>query len=594
MPLNIIAVLLMLYWQVGISFLAGVALCLMCVPFNQWLSGRIIKYDVQYYEHRDERVKVITELLNGVRTVKLAALEDFFTRKIAKIRNKEIYNIKRLKYLDAFCVYIWAALPVLLGVAIFTSYASLGHPVTAATVFTVLCYVNLLIGPLNSFPWIMNTLIEAFVSFKRLNNYFALKNFDVDAFYSETGNSTPSDLGEHSEHSDASPRGREDNPTAVKIQNAVFSYGRKGEEIENVKSFMVRFCLQALCMSHEAKNPDPEPNNKGFQKLQNINLNINHGNFIGVFGKVGSGKTSLLSAIIGEMNKLTGGVKSAATGRGFGYVPQESWLQTGTIRDNILLGSCYDKAWYEKVIKACALVDDLHTLADKDLTQVGERGITLSGGQKARVNLARALYKNFDVYLLDDPMSAVDAHVAAHIYNKCIRGVLKDKTVILCTHHVQYLREADSVVNLEGGYITAVGKPAKVLPENCGEVKQEENEELTEHVQKREERELILPERENPHYQADELVDEEEQGELMSGFYSDSVPVILRFYSSFPSMVSTKMDLTCENTCGKPPGGTHVVLQVLKNLIAPNSTNLTGVQILHTTISICSFVLRAN
>ena len=511
MPVNVIAVLVLLYWQVGISFLAGVFLCLLCVPFNQWLSGRIIKYDVKYYEHRDERVKVVTELLNGIRTVKLAALEEFFARKIATIRNKEIFNIRRLKFLDAFCVYIWAALPVLLGVAIFTSYASLGHTVSAATVFTVLCYVNLLIGPLNSFPWILNTLIEAYVSFKRLNNYFALKNFDADKFYSESGDLTPSQFDDDSEHSDTTPTAENgDRRNAVRMRNAVFSYGRKSEEVQNVKSVVVRMCLRVLCMSHENENPDPEPNNKGFQKLQNINLSIDHGNFIGVFGKVGAGKTSLLSAVIGEMNKQTGSVKTSESSRGFGLVPQESWLQTGTIRDNILLGSSYNKAWYEKVIKACALIDDLKSLPDSDLTQVGERGITLSGGQKARVNLARALYKNFDVYLLDDPMSAVDAHVAAHIYKKCIRGVLRNKTVILCTHHVQYLREANSVVHLENGFIASVGSPESVLPESAGEFK--EDDEIHETQAKADGKDLVLADRENPDYQADELVDEDEQG----------------------------------------------------------------------------------
>ena len=521
MPLNVLAVLVLLYWQVGISFLAGVFLCILCVPFNQWLSGRILDYDQQYYKCRDKRVKIITEILNGIRTVKLAALESFFAKKVAAIRDIEIVNISKLKYLDAFCVYIWAALPVLLGLAIFSSYSALGNEVTAATVFTVLCYVNLLIGPLNSFPWILNTLIEASVSIKRLNNFYAMKPFNRRSFYSlnESRNSTFDRSNVSSEHtgSPSSSVGQQSpdgvgKKTVLSMRCARFSYGQKIKKLAPVKSALVNGVLKCLCMSHTNDEEDSEPNNKGFQQLQNLELSVGQGQLIGVFGRVGSGKTSLLAAIIGEMNKLDGSITTSETLNGFGYVAQEAWLQTGTIRDNILLGSLFNRPHYERVLRACALVDDLKSLPDNDLTQVGERGITLSGGQKARVTLARALYKDFNVYLLDDPISAVDAHVAAHIYKHCIRGFLRHKTVILCTHHVQYLKEADLVLSLEEGKIAAIGSPSEVLPESAGDVTEELLDEVSRGKDtKADSEELVLQDRENPHYQAADLFDEEEQ-----------------------------------------------------------------------------------
>ena len=519
MPIDILIVLVLLYWQVGISFLAGVALCVLCVPFNQWLSGRILDYDQQYYKCRDKRVKIVTELLNGIRTVKLAALESFFAKKVAAIRDIEITNIRKLKYLDAFCVYIWAGLPTLLGLAIFSSYSALGNEVSAATVFTVLCYINLLIGPLNSFPWILNTLIEASVSIKRLNNFYAMKPFDMKSFYSlkESRDNCSTDRSDGgSEHTGSSsgqpsPDGKE-MKIALSIRNARFSYGNKKENLAPVKSAVFNACLKCLCMSHTNDDDDSEPNNKGFQHLQHLYLSVGHGQLIGVFGKVGSGKTSLLSAIIGEMNKLNGMITTSESFTGFGYVPQETWLQTGTIRDNILLGSLFNRPHYERVLRACALVDDIKSLPDKDLTQVGERGITLSGGQKARVTLARALYKDFNVYLLDDPISAVDAHVAAHIYKHCIRGFLRHKTVILCTHHVQYLREADVALCMDEGKISVIGAPPEVLPESAGDVTEESLDEVSRGKNfAPESEELVLKDRENPHYQAADLIDEEEQ-----------------------------------------------------------------------------------
>ncbi|KAH9492913.1 Multidrug resistance-associated protein 7 [Bulinus truncatus] len=150
-------------------------------------------------------------------------------------------------------------------------------------------------------------------------------------------------------------------------------------------------------------------------------------------------------------------------GQFVGIIAQEPWIQHATLRDNILFGHPYDSQRYELVLEACALIEDLKVLPAGDMTEIGENGLNLSGGQKARVALARAVYQDKSVYLLDDPLSAVDAHVAKHIYTHCIMGLLKKKTCILCTHHVKFLRRADLVILLENGSIIKSGSPAEVL-----------------------------------------------------------------------------------------------------------------------------------
>ena len=343
-----------------------------------------------------------------------------------------------------------------------------------------------------------------------------MKPFTNETFYSAVGN-VESNMEPSCSSSDeySSCNGRETR-FALNLEDATFSYGLQTENTETARKSLINSCLECLCMEHTTEVENPEPNNQGFQKLQNLSLTVGNGEFIGVFGKVGSGKTSLLTAIIGELDKLSGSITSSESCTGFGYVPQEAWLRTGTIRDNILLGSQLDEAQYQQILQACALVDDLKMLPDGDLTQVGDRGITLSGGQKTRVSLARALYKDFNLYLLDDPMSAVDCTVAWHIYKHCIRGLLRDKTVILCTHHLQYLRETDLSICLEEGKIVAKGLAEDILPELRGSANLPEiSEKVVKDMRKPREELVLKSERELTVHDADKQGTSEEPDEIV-------------------------------------------------------------------------------
>ncbi|XP_027391669.1 multidrug resistance-associated protein 4-like [Bos indicus x Bos taurus] len=180
--------------------------------------------------------------------------------------------------------------------------------------------------------------------------------------------------------------------------------------------------------------------------LQGLSFTVRPGELLAVVGPVGAGKSSLLCALLGELPPSQG--QASVHGR-IVYVSQQPWVFSGTVRSNILFGKKYEEERYEKVIKACALKEDLQLLKENDLTEIGDRGTPLSEGQKARVSLARAVYQDADIYLLDDPLSAVDVGVSGHLFKQCIRQALKEKITILVTHQLQYLKDASQILILK-------------------------------------------------------------------------------------------------------------------------------------------------
>lgn len=408
-PFQIGVTLYLLYLQVGVAFLAGVAFSVVLIPINKCLANQIGRLSVKLMKYKDERVQVTAEVLKGIRVIKLHVWEDHFIEKITGIRVKELKYLKGRKYLDAMCVFFWATTPVIISVLTFTTYTLLGYQLNAATVFTTIALLNMLIAPLNAFPWVLNGLTEAWVSLKRIERLLKVEDLDLGQYYSPLPSMDSAD-------------------GAIVVKDAEFYWG-------SADSF----------------------------HLSDINFVALKGQFIGIYGAVGSGKSSILLSILAELQKTEGLVAIPSIKHGFGYVSQTPWLQRGTLRDNILFGKPFDQIKYKTVLEACALTKDLETLPGGDQVGVGEGGATLSGGQKARVALARAVYQERNVYLLDDVLSAVDPTVANHILQHCINGLLQNKTRILCTHQTQFLLSADTVVHMDGGKIINQGPPSNVL-----------------------------------------------------------------------------------------------------------------------------------
>uniref|UniRef100_A0A668A9W6 ATP-binding cassette, sub-family C (CFTR/MRP), member 10 n=1 Tax=Myripristis murdjan TaxID=586833 RepID=A0A668A9W6_9TELE len=387
LPVQFSIALYLLYLQVGVAFLGGLGVAVLLVPLNKFLASRILDNNKHMLRHKDSRVKVMTEILFGIRVIKFYSWEPYFAQKVAGCRRQELSRLKAIKYLDAVCVYTWAALPVVISILTFVTYVLLGHELTAAKVFTTLALVGMLILPLNSFPWVLNGVLEAKVSLERIQRFLKLANQDLQAYYSQ--------------------------------------------------GMYVCVCV-CVCVC--------------------LFYCVFQGSLVVVVGKVGCGKSSLLAALTGELNRLGGAVYVRGQDAGFGLASQEPWIQHATVRDNILFGREYETTFYQAVIEACALSDDLNVLPSGDKTEVGENGVTLSGGQKARLALARAVYMDKDIYLLDDPLAAVDADVAHHLMQKCIMGILRGKTRILCTHRIEFVDKADLVVLMDSGTIIRTGR----------------------------------------------------------------------------------------------------------------------------------------
>nr|XP_047936057.1 ATP-binding cassette sub-family C member 10 isoform X2 [Anser cygnoides]XP_047936058.1 ATP-binding cassette sub-family C member 10 isoform X2 [Anser cygnoides]XP_047936059.1 ATP-binding cassette sub-family C member 10 isoform X2 [Anser cygnoides] len=420
LPFQFAITLYLLYQQVGVAFLGGLALALLLVPINKVIANRIMMSNKEMLQHKDARVKLMTEFLRGIRVIKFYAWEKHFSTRINACRAKELQKLRAIKYLDAVCVYLWAALPVVVSIVIFITYVLLGHQLTATKVFTALALVGMLILPLNSFPWVLNGTLEAKVSLDRIQRFLELEDQDLEAYYA---------LG--------SPSGT---ASAIEMRGADFSWAPVKEDSTS------------------------QPLSTGTLQLHIENLSVRKGMLLGVVGKVGSGKSSLLAAITGELIKQGGQVYVCDLEQGFGLATQEPWIQFATVRENILFGRDYDARLYEEVVEACALSEDLNILPAGDQTEVGENGVTLSGGQKARIALARAVYQEKELYLLDDPLAAVDADVANHLMRKCILGVLQHKTRILCTHRTEFLEKADALLLMDNGRIVKTGTPADILP----------------------------------------------------------------------------------------------------------------------------------
>ncbi|XP_063522285.1 ATP-binding cassette sub-family C member 10 isoform X2 [Pongo pygmaeus] len=377
LPLQLAITLYLLYQQVGVAFVGGLILALLLVPVNKVIATRIMASNQEMLQHKDARVKLVTELLSGIRVIKFCGWEQALGARVEACRARELGRLRVIKYLDAACVYLWAALPVVISIVIFITYVLMGHQLTATKVFTALALVRMLILPLNNFPWVINGLLEAKVSLDRIQLFLDLPNHNPQAYYSPDPPTEPS--------------------TVLELHGALFSWDPVGTS-------------QETFISH---------------------LEVKKGMLVGIVGKVGCGKSSLLAAIAGELHRLRGHVAVRGLSKGFGLATQEPWIQFATIRDNILFGKTFDAQLYKEVLEACALNDDL--------------------GEK-------------ELYLLDDPLAAVDADVANHLLHRCILGVLSHTTRLLCTHRTEYLERADAVLLMEAGRLIRAGPPSEILP----------------------------------------------------------------------------------------------------------------------------------
>ncbi|KAF9619903.1 hypothetical protein IFM89_009685 [Coptis chinensis] len=379
--LSIVIAMVLLFNELGVASLVGSLLLVFMFPIQTIVIDKMQKWSKEGLQRTDKRIGLMNEILAAMDTVKCYAWEQSFQLKVQDVRNDELSWFRKAQLLGAVAYQLWFT------VISFGMFTLLGGDLTPARAFTSLALFAVLRFPLFMLPNLITQVVNANVSLKRLEELFLteerllLPNPPLDP---------------------TSP--------AISIKNGYFSWDSKAEQ----------------------------------PTLSKINLDIPVGSLVAVVGSTGEGKTSLISAMLGELPPMR---DTTTVVRGtVAYVPQVSWIFNATVRDNILFGSTFEASRYAKTIEVTALPHDLELLPGGDLTEIGERGVNISGGQKQRVSMARAVYSNSDVYIFDDPLSALDAHVGRQVFDGCIKEELQGKTRVLVTNQLHFLPEVDRIL----------------------------------------------------------------------------------------------------------------------------------------------------
>ncbi|CAG9809558.1 unnamed protein product [Chironomus riparius] len=433
-PLLAIIVGALLYIQVGIGGLIGMLVIAVVTPLQSWTGKLASKFRLQTAIRTDERVRLMDEIVNGIQVIKLYAWEKSFKKLIALARKMELKVIRKASYVRA--LYMTFVLFTTRSALFSTMMAIviLGDELTASKVFVISSLYQIIATVLSQmFVRGIAEIAEALVAMERLQNLLVCDEKIEDIMISDK----------------------------VCNENGNGLANVKDKADDKVPSNII-LQMDNVCCRWNAITEEPKTECR--LTLDSINLTVHRGKLIGILGHVGAGKSSLLQTILREL-PIDSGTMSI-NGK-ISFAPQESWVFSSSIRQNILFGCQMKKERYDKVVKACALDKDFEMFPKGDLTIIGERGSSLSGGQKARLSLARSLYREADLYLFDDPLSAVDAHVGKHLFEECLSNIgflgKQDATRVLVTHQVHFLKNADWVVLMKNGRIEKQGHADDIL-----------------------------------------------------------------------------------------------------------------------------------
>ncbi|KAG8183008.1 hypothetical protein JTE90_017096 [Oedothorax gibbosus] len=458
-PFKIVLLLVLLYLKLGYSALIGAATVIFLVPIQYYICTLLSKIQSKALDVSDERLKKTTELLQGIKLLKLYGWERVYANLVQNIREKELGILRNDAICVAFNTFITQTSSIIVTLVTFSLFSTMeDRPLMPADVFTGLALFNQLTVPLYIIPFVIPMVINAVVSTRRLVDFLMLPEVDLtlpwrddsdvpDArveFVPDSG-SVLLHVKENSFDSKGYLSGSEDGESVFLPEFHNYPPMEENTLVSIKKGYF----------TYDSANIVPS--------LRDVNIQVPAGRLTIVVGSIGSGKSSLLSAILGELHTLSGTVNWNSSPL-VAYVPQKPWLMNATLRDNILFGQPYDGRRYHQVTQACALQPDIDLLPARDMTEIGERGLNLSGGQKQRIALARAFYSPAKLVILDDPLSALDAHVGAYVFEHGIKTLLlrRQRTVILVTHKLEFLSSATKVIVMESGTIKKEGPPKEI------------------------------------------------------------------------------------------------------------------------------------
>ncbi|KAJ1340359.1 hypothetical protein BSLG_005001 [Batrachochytrium salamandrivorans] len=438
-PIQIVVAVYLLGQLLGVSVWAGAGTLFFVLLLQGGIIGFFVKYQKLFLSAGDKRLKALREVLYGIKIIKFRALEEFFSDRITLT-------------------------PVAMPIVAFIAFSLLNGGISAPVIFPALSLFSILFQPLLVLPGSLTGVILAGVSWVRIRDFLLAEEAEsFSIINAETTPGAPKDV-------------------AIQLTDATFRWevqkteAKKAQDSKNAKTAEKKEKSTRRWMKKSSATDTPSSATIAQQEtdmkdesvlfhLRNITTLIKKGSLVVVVGPVGSGKSSFLSGIIGEMRCRSGALDIYGS---LGYCSQQAWILTETIQGNIMFNSPLNQTRLDAVIKASCLSNDLHQFPSGRMTQIGEKGVNLSGGQKARVSLARAMYQDCDTYLLDDPISALDAHVGAEVFDLSIKKMLKGKTVVLVTHQLHFLPEADHVIVMGNGTIAEQGTFTELMANKSG------------------------------------------------------------------------------------------------------------------------------
>ncbi|XP_076862797.1 ATP-binding cassette sub-family C member 9 isoform X5 [Brachyhypopomus gauderio] len=443
MPVQIIMGVILLHYLLGYSALIGALVIVLLAPIQYLIATKLADTQKSSLDYSTDRLKKTTEILKGIKLLKLYAWENIFCNSVLETRGKELTSLRTFAFYTSMSIFMNAAIPIAAVLATFVTHAYFNMSrLSPAEAFASLALFHILVTPLFLLSTVVRFAVKAVVSVQKLGEFLQSEEIGDDSWRNgdmsvtlvsskkQTGTTKAVNRKQrYKMDSYEQPMRRQLRPTetedmAVKVSDGYFTWG------------------------------------SNMSTLSDINIRVPSGQLTMIVGQVGCGKSSLLLAMLGEMQTLSGKVFWSNKNRySVAYAAQKSWLLNATVEDNITFGSPFNKQRYKAVIDACSLQPDIDLLPFGDQTEIGERGINLSGGQRQRICVARALYQNTNIVFLDDPFSALDIHLSDHLMQEGILKFLQDdkRTVVLVTHKLQYLIHADWIIAMKDGSVLREG-----------------------------------------------------------------------------------------------------------------------------------------